>query len=71
MGWFVLDNASNNDIVLVELAKTMPLDLNKKHFCCVGHMINLEVEAFLYDKYLSQFTQDLQKAKDDQIKLDL
>lgn len=71
MGWFVLDNSSNNDTVLVKLAKTLPLDPNKKCLYCGGHMINLVDEAFSYDKYLLQLTQDLQKAKDDQTKLDL
>lgn len=71
MGWFVLDNSSNNDTVLVKLAKTLPLDPNKKRLCCRGHMINLVVEAFPYDKYPLQLTQDFQKAKDDQTKLDL
>lgn len=47
LGWFVLDNASNNDTALAELAKSLSFDISKKRLRCVGHMINLAADAFL------------------------
>ena len=48
LGWFVLDNASNNDTALFKLFKSILFDPQKKQLCCAGHMINLAANAFLY-----------------------
>lgn len=48
LGWFVLDNASNNDTALFELSKSIPFDPQKERLCCAGHMINLAANVFLY-----------------------
>lgn len=47
LGWFVLDNASNNDTALADLAKSLSFDPSKKRLRCVGHVINLAADAFL------------------------
>lgn len=59
LGWFVLDNVSNNDTTLVKLAKVIPFDLNRKRLQCAGYMMNLVVEAFLYRKYPTQLNVNL------------
>lgn len=48
LGWFVLDNASNNDTALSELSKSISFDPQKKQLRCAGHMINFAANAFLY-----------------------
>ena len=39
LGWFVLDNASNNDTTLRELAKTMGFNVEEKRLRCMGHIL--------------------------------
>lgn len=52
LGWFVLDSASNNDIALFELFKSILLDLQKKKkLRCAGHIINLIAIVFLYSQH--------------------
>ncbi len=48
LGWFVLDNASNNDTALSELLKSILFDLLKKRLRCAGNIINLAANAFPY-----------------------
>lgn len=39
LGWFVLDNATNNDMTLVdERSKSIPFDPLKKRLRCAGHI---------------------------------
>lgn len=51
LGWFVLDNASNNDIALAELSKIISFDPIKQRLRCAGHMINLVAETFLFGSH--------------------
>lgn len=46
--WFVLNNATNNDTTLEELSKSIPFNSQKKKLKCVGYMINLTADSFLY-----------------------
>ena len=55
LGYFVLDNAPNNDTTLVELSKSMGFDPKAKRLRCMGHVLNLIAEAYLYGQDASNF----------------
>ena len=48
LGWFVLDNATNNDTTLEKLSKSIPFDPQKKRLRYAEHIINLAAHSFLY-----------------------
>jgi len=53
LGYFTLDNASNNDIMLEAIADRLanlgiPFDPKKRRMRCLGHIINLLVKSFLF-----------------------
>ena len=60
IGYFTLDNASNNDSALVEIASFL-LNINivfdpiKRRLRCFGHVINLVVKAFLWGTDVEAF----------------
>jgi hypothetical protein len=61
---FQMDNASNNDTALNELAKRMPINKARTRLRCFGHIVNLVVKALLFGKGSSRFQSDLQAAND-------
>ncbi len=62
LGYFVLDNASNNDTTLVELSKTMGFDPKAKRLRCISHIFNLIAERYLYGQDVSKFEEEYKKA---------
>ena len=64
IGYFVLDNASNNDTAMASISENFH-SLGKNfpfishHLHCFGHVINLVVKAFLWGKELNAFEKDL------------
>ena len=62
MGYFVLDNATNNDTTLVELAKVMGFDPIVKRLRCMGHILNLIAESYLFGQDSKSFDDDFKKA---------
>jgi hypothetical protein len=53
LGYFVLDNAANNDTMLESFARhletlNIPYDPTTHRLRCTGHVINLAVKAFLF-----------------------
>ena len=53
LGYFTLDNASNNDTMLEAIADRLanlgiPFDPKKRRIRCLGHIINLVVKSFLF-----------------------
>ncbi|TQV89923.1 restless-like transposase [Cordyceps javanica] len=50
IGYFTLDNASNNDTMLRALANTFGFDLAHRRLRCHGYIINLAVQVFLFGK---------------------
>ena len=62
LGYFVLDNASNNDTTLTELAKTLGFDPKLKRLRCAGHIFNLIAERYLYRQDISKFKEQYSKA---------
>jgi len=62
VGYFTLDNASNNDTALACLSKKLQdmgivFDARGSRLRCIGHVINLVVKAFLYGY---EFVEDIQ-----------
>lgn len=62
MGYFVLDNASNNDTTLQELGKQMEFDPIQKRLRCMGHILNLIAEAYLFGQDESSWKENFTKA---------
>lgn len=48
IGYFIADNASNNDAALRLLSHHIDIKPAKQRLRCSGHMINLVVKAILY-----------------------
>lgn len=59
IGCFVADNASNNEEILRELQLLIPINYPSCRIRCIGHIINLVVEAILFGKGVSKFKQSL------------
>jgi hAT family C-terminal dimerisation region len=68
IGYFVLDNASNNDtcvdIVLYELTDLKADARRARRLRCLGHVLNLSAKALLYGKDFEAFDTDVNAAKD-------
>ena len=62
LGYFVLDNAPNNDTTLVELAKTLGFDPKTKRLRYISHIFNLIAERYLYKQDISKFEEQYSKA---------
>ena len=65
LGYFVLDNASTNDICLEALALWFPIDVNKRRLRCISHIINLVVRAVIFGENVSKFKDELRGASDE------
>lgn len=48
VGYFVADNASNNDAALREIAKEIDVDTLRQRIRCSAHVLNLVAKAILY-----------------------
>lgn len=57
LGYFVLDNASSNDIYIMEILRQIRPDLSPTHcrLHCFGHIINLAAKSFLFGKDAEAF----------------
>jgi hypothetical protein len=62
LGYFVLNNAPNNDTTLVELAKTLKFDPKHKRLRYMGHILNLVAESYLFGQDTASFEEDYKKA---------
>ena len=62
LGYFVLDNAPNNDTTLIELVKTLGFDPKAKRLRYIGHIFNLIAERYLYGQDVSKFEEQYSKA---------
>lgn len=54
IGWFVIDNVSNNDTALDDIAEKLGFDALERRLRCAGHIINLIARHLLYgfDEYV-------------------
>jgi hypothetical protein len=62
LGYFVLDNASNNNTTLEELGKIIGFDPIEKRLRCIGHIINLIAESYLFGQDYASFKEEYKKA---------
>ncbi|TKA67460.1 hypothetical protein B0A49_09354 [Cryomyces minteri] len=58
LGYFQMDNASNNNTCIDHLATLLPLPM-KAHLRCMGHIINLVVQAILFGKGINTSKREL------------
>ena len=58
LGFFVLDNAPNNDTTLVELSKTLGFEPKERRLRYMGHIINLIAEQYLFGQDSKSFEDD-------------
>ena len=64
LGYFVLDNASNNDTTLEQLALTMGFIPREKRLRCIGHILNLIAEQYLFGQDSRSFEEEFKAAGD-------
>ncbi|PNP38143.1 hypothetical protein TGAMA5MH_09947 [Trichoderma gamsii] len=66
LGFFMMDNASNDDTCILELAKKYPAIKPQNRLRCVGHMLNIIVKALLFGQGVSKLEQQLRSASDEE-----
>ena len=61
LGYFITDNASSNDICVMQIVETLRLDLNisNQRFQYMGHIINSIAKALLFSNKSETFEADL------------
>ena len=60
LGYFVMDNAASNDALTEVISNTLReegvlYNLNQRRLRCIGHVINLAVQAFLFGKTVNDY----------------
>jgi hypothetical protein len=55
LGYFVFNNALNNDITFTKLAKILGFDSKLKRLRYTSHIFNLIAERYLYKQDVSKF----------------
>ena len=58
LGYFVLDNASNNDTILVKLSKTIRFELMQKQLRCMGYILNLIAKLYIFGQDILSYEAD-------------
>jgi len=58
----MLDNASNNDIILVKLSKTIGFKLMQKQLRYMGYILNLIAKLYIFGQEIFTFEEDYKKA---------
>ncbi len=48
LGYFVLNNATNNNTTLIELIKSIDFDSLKRRLRYIGHILNLITKQYLF-----------------------
>jgi hypothetical protein len=69
MGYFVTDNATNNDTTLEALAKSIPFNVKERRLRCMGHIYNLVSQAILYGEDIRGFEHEVHDAMKDELQL--
>jgi hypothetical protein len=62
LGYFVLNNALNNDITLVKLRKTIGFEPIQKRLRYMGHIINLIAKSYIFGQDILTFEENHMKA---------
>jgi hypothetical protein len=61
-----MDNASNNDTYVKELAKRYPIITQQSRLRYVGHILNLIAKALLFRQGVSKLEKELYRASDNE-----
>jgi hypothetical protein len=71
IGYFVLDNASNNDTCIEALAEEFGFIAQHRRLRCASHIINLVTKAFLFRDNIKAFEVEIEVPKEliDEFKL--
>ncbi|OBS15736.1 hypothetical protein FPOA_28127 [Fusarium poae] len=59
IGYFTVDNASNNDTALAEIGDALGFHWPERRVRCLGHVINLVVKALLFGQDYESFERDV------------
>ena len=62
LGFFVLDNTTNNDTTLIELSKLLDFDPKERRLRYIGYIINLIAEQYLFGQDSKSFKDDFKEA---------
>ena len=65
VGYFVLDNARNNDTAMEALAEEFGFDMKQRRLRCAGHIINLVARQILFGEDIDAFETQASIAKDE------
>jgi hypothetical protein len=65
LGYFVLDNASNNDTAVEEIAKKLGFNAGHRRLRCGPHTINLIGQALLWGKNSSAYNNNASELPDE------
>jgi hypothetical protein len=66
LGCLMMDNATNNDTSVEELARLIPGITKSRRLRCMGHMLNLICKALLLGDSISKFEKNLIHANDEE-----
>ena len=64
IGYFVLDNVSNNDSCIEALAEEFGFNAKHRRLRCAGHIINLVAKALLFGNNVEAFEADIDASKE-------
>jgi hypothetical protein len=67
LGAFMMDNATDNDIMLKELATRFDINVDYSRLRCLGYIINLVIKALLFGKGVSKLERKLAGALYDDV----
>jgi hypothetical protein len=62
LGYFVLNNALNNNTTLTKLAKTLKFNPKLKRLCYTSYIFNLIAKRYLYGQDINKFKEQYSKA---------
>jgi hypothetical protein len=62
LGYFVLDNALNNNTTLIKLGKTIGFKLIQKRLRYMGYIINLIAKLYIFGQDILTFEENYMKA---------
>jgi len=62
LGVFIIDNATDNNTMLKELATRFDINVGYLRLRCLGYIINLVIKALLFSKSVSKLKQKLASA---------
>jgi hypothetical protein len=62
LGYFILDNAPNNDTTLVKLSKALDFDPVQKRLRYMRHILNLIAKSYIFGQDASTFEENYKKA---------